>query len=212
MCRAADADEEEAEAARGQGCARKIERMLRARRLRQGLQADPDRDRAKGNIDREQPRPRSDRKDRRSNRRPEREGRPHYQRVVAEAAAQHMGRVDEADQRRIDAHDAACAQPLQRPSRRQAWQRPRERAAKRGQREQQQAAKVDPAMSDDFAERAEWQQRRHQRDLVDIDDPDHLGRADLQVSGDGRQRDVRNRRIQRGHRQRGKDRRDRPAP
>ena len=212
MRRAADADEEEAEATRGQGGARKIERMLCARRLRQRLQADPDGNRAERNVDREQPGPRSDRKNRRGDRRPQRERRSDHQRVVAEAAAQHMGRVDEADQRRVDAHDAARAQPLQRPRRRQAGQRPCERAAKRGQREQQQAAKIDPPMADDFAERAERQQRGDQRDLVDIDHPDHLGRTDLEVGGDGRQRDVRDRRVQRSHRQRGKDRSDRPAP
>ena len=212
MRRAADADEEEAEAACGQGRARKIERVLCARRFRQGLQADPDCDHAEGNIDREQPRPCSDRKDPGGNRRPERERRSDHERVVAEAAAQHMRRVDEADQRRVYAHDAAGAQPLQRPRRRQAGQRPCEGAAKRGQREQQQAAEIDPPMADDFAERAERQQRRDQRDLVDIDHPDHVGRADMEVGGDGGQRNVRDRRIQRGHRQRGKDRRDRPAP
>ena len=67
-------------------------------------------------------------------------------------------------------------------------------------------------MADDFAERAERQQRRDQRDLIDIDDPDHVGRADMKVGGDGGQGDVGNRRVQRGHRQRGEDRRDRPAP
>jgi hypothetical protein len=67
-------------------------------------------------------------------------------------------------------------------------------------------------MADDFAERAERQQRRDQCDLVDIDDPNHVGRTDMEVGGNGGQRDVGNRRIQRGQRQRGKDRRDRPAP
>src|SRR5829696_2881787 len=50
------------------------------------------------------------RKDRGSNGRPERERRSDHQRVVAEAAAEHMGRVDEADQRRVDAHDATGTQ------------------------------------------------------------------------------------------------------
>ena len=109
MRSATDADEEEAEAARGQGRARKIERVRCARRLRQGLQADPDCDRAEGNIDRKQPRPCSDRKDPGGNGRPERERRSDHERVVAEAAAQHMRRVDEADQRRVYAHDAAGA-------------------------------------------------------------------------------------------------------
>ena len=67
-------------------------------------------------------------------------------------------------------------------------------------------------MADDFAERAERQQRRHQRDLIDIDHPDHIGRADMEVGGNRRQRDVGDRRIQRGQRQCSEDRRDRPAP
>jgi hypothetical protein len=71
---------------------------------------------------------------------------------------------------------------------------------------------VDTLMADDFAERAERQQGRDQRDLVDVDHPDHVGRADMEVGGNGRQRNVGDRRIQRGQRQRGKDRRDRPAP
>ena len=146
------------------------------------------------------------------NRRAERERRSDHQRVMAEAAAEHMGRVDEADQRRVYAHDAAGAQPLQRPRGGQARQRPCEGATERGQREQQQAAEIDPLMADDFAERAERQQRRNQRDLIDVDHPDHVGRADMEVGGDGGQRDVGDRRIQRSQRQRGKDRRDRPAP
>ena len=40
-------------------------------------------------------------------------------------------------------------------------------------------------MSDDLAERAKRQQCRDQRDLIDIDDPDDVGRADVKVGGDG---------------------------
>ena len=56
------------------------------------------------------------------------------------------------------------------------------------------------SMSDDFAERAERQQGRHQRDLVDVDNPDDVGGADMQVGRDRGKRDVRDRGIERGHR------------
>ena len=39
-------------------------------------------------------------------------------------------------------------------------------------------------MADDLAERAQRQQRRDQDNLVDIDHPDGLGRADMEVDRD----------------------------
>ena len=197
---AADSDDEEAEATCGQRGVEKIEPVRRARRARQRLQADPYREHAEREVDREQPWPWPQRQDAGGDRRPEGEGGADHQRVIAEAATEHAGRVDEADQRRVHAHDAAGAQPLQRACRRQAGQRPCEGAAERGQGEQQQAAEIDPLMADDFAERAEWQQRRNQRDLIDVDHPDHVGRADMEVGGNRRQRDVGDRRIERGQR------------
>jgi len=131
---------------------------------------------------------------------------------VAEAAAQRLAGVDDADQRGVHGHDAAGPQTLQRAGNEQTWQRPGQRAAERRQREQHEAAEIDALMADDLAERAERQQGRDQCDLVDVDHPDRFGRADVEVGRDRRQRDVRNRRIERGHRQRGEDRRDRPAP
>ncbi len=108
--------------------------------------------------------------------------------------------IDEADQRRVHAHDAAGAEPLQRAGDQQARQRPGQRAAERCQREQDQSAEIDALVADDLAERAERQQRRHQRDLVDVDDPDHIGRADVKIGGNGGQRDIGDRGVERGHR------------
>jgi hypothetical protein len=184
----------------------------RARRLRQGLQADPDRDHAERDVDREQPWPRADREDRGSDARAERERRSDHERVVAKAAAQHVGGVDKADQRSVHAHDAAGAQSLQRAGRGQAGQRPCQGAAKRGQREQHEASDVDALVTDDFAERPEREQRRNQCDLIDVDHPDRIGRADAKIGSDGGKGNVGDRRIQRSHRQRGEDRCDRPAP
>jgi hypothetical protein len=66
-------------------------------------------------------------------------------------------------------------------------------------------------VADDLAERAEGQKRRYQRDLVNVDDPDHVGRADMKIRGDGGQRDVGDGRIERGHRECGEDRDHRPS-
>jgi hypothetical protein len=66
-------------------------------------------------------------------------------------------------------------------------------------------------VADDLAKRAERQQRRHKRNLVDIDHPDHICRTDMQIRSNGGQRDVGDRGIQRRHPQRGEDRRHCPA-
>ena len=117
-----------------------------------------------------------------------------------------------AHQGRVDAHDAARAQALQRARDEQAVQRPCHRAEQRRDGEQDQAAQIDALMPDDLAERSERQQRRHQRDLVDVDDPDRLLRRDTQIGGDGGQGDVGDRGVERGQRERREDRGDSPAP
>jgi hypothetical protein len=135
----------------------------------------------------------------------------HHKRVVAEAAAEQVARIDKADQRAVDAHHAAGAKPLQRARHQQALQRPRAGAGERCQREQRQAAEIDALVADDLAERAERQNCCHQCDLVDIDDPDDIRRADAQVGGDGGQRDIGNRGVERGHGKRGEDRENGPS-
>jgi hypothetical protein len=99
--------------------------------------------------------------------------------------ADHAAWIDETNQCGVDAHDAAGAEALQRPGDQQAVQRPRHGAAQRGQCEQQQAAEIDALVADDFAERAKRQQRCDQRDLIHVHHPDHVGRADMKVGGDG---------------------------
>ena len=133
-------------------------------------------------------------------------------RVVTEAAALQVPGIDETNQRRIHAHDAAGAEALQHARSQQAGQRPRAGAGERGQREQQKSREVDPAVTDDFAERRERQQRRHQRDLIDVHHPDDVGRPDMQVGRDGGKCHVGDRGIERGHGQRGENRRRRPIP
>ncbi|MGY4458872.1 hypothetical protein ACVWYI_002832 [Bradyrhizobium sp. LB13.1] len=209
---AADARDEQAEAGRRQDRAEKVKAVIGARRLRQHRKADADRDEAERDVDGEQPRPWADRENGGGNRRPEGEGGRDHQRVVTEAAAEHPAGIDEAHQRRVDAHDAAGAEPLQRARNQETVQRPRLRAEQRGDGEQDQAAEIDALVPDDLAERPERQQRRHQRDLIDVDHPDRLLWCDMQIGGNGGQRDVGDRGVERGHRQRGEDRGDRPAP
>ncbi len=212
MRRAADADHEQAERAAGQRRADEVEAMGGPRRLRHRLQSDRNRQHADRNVDRKQPRPGAERQDAGGDRRAGRGCGGHHQRVVAKTAAHQAARIDEADQRAVDAHHAAGAKSLQRARHQQALERPRAGAGQRCQREQHQSGEINPLVADDLAERAERQQRRHQHDLVDIDDPDHVGRADVQVGRNGGQRDIGNRRVERSHRKRREDRRDRPAP
>jgi hypothetical protein len=119
---AADADDEETEAACCQQRAEEIEGVHGPGRRRQGFQADAHRDQAEGNVDREQPGPRANSQDAGCDGRPQREGGRDHQRVMAVAAAEQSARIDEADQRRIYGHDAAGAEPLQRPGDEQARQ------------------------------------------------------------------------------------------
>src|ERR1700759_5025390 len=66
---AADGDDEEAETGRGHRSTKEIEGMFGARRRRQSLDPDRQRDQAERKVDREQPRPGTDRKNARGNRR-----------------------------------------------------------------------------------------------------------------------------------------------
>jgi hypothetical protein len=67
-------------------------------------------------------------------------------------------------------------------------------------------------MADDVAERTQRQQRSDDGELIDIDDPDHVSRADIEIGGNGGQRDIGDHGVERAHRQRGEDREHRPSP
>ena len=74
------------------------------------------------------------------------------------------------------------------------------------------AAKIDSLVANDFAERAQRQQRGDQRDLVDVDHPDHIRRADAEIGSNRGKSDIGDGGVERSHRERGKDRRHRPPP
>ncbi len=83
--------------------------------------------------------------------------------------------------------------------------------AERGQREDHQPPLVDPAVAEDVAQRGQRQQRYRDRELIGVHHPDRIGRAGVQVAGDGGQRHVGDRAVQHGHRQAERDREDRPV-
>ena len=60
---------------------------------------------------------------------------------------------------------------------------------------------VDPAISENVAERRERQQRDQHRELIGIDDPDRVGRVGVHILGDDRQRDIDDRGVEHRHRQ-----------
>src|ERR1700733_14098487 len=142
MRRAADTENDEAKAQRGQKRAEKIEAMFGARRRRQGPNADRHRHKAEGNVDRKQPGPGPERENTGSNRRPEGEGGADDHRVITISAAEHAAWIYEADQRRIHAHEAAGAEALKYPPYQQARQRPGAGASERRNREQQHPAEI----------------------------------------------------------------------
>ena len=94
----ADAENEKTKTDRCQTCTGKIERTHGARRIRQRLHADTHRNQPKGNVDREQPRPGSQRQDTGSDRRSQREGGRDDERVMAEPTPEEAVWVDVADQ------------------------------------------------------------------------------------------------------------------
>ena len=55
-------------------------------------------------------------------------------------------------------------------------------------------------VADDFAKRCERQQRCHQSNLIDIHHPDDIGWADMQISSNSGESDVRDRGVERRHR------------
>src|ERR1700716_3264680 len=105
MGSASDPQHEKAKTARSHQRASKIEGMRRSRSARQCLQTEQNGSNAEGNVDGKQPGPRPTREDSRRNCRAEGESSRDDQRVVPETPTLQAPRINEADQRRIHAHD-----------------------------------------------------------------------------------------------------------
>ncbi|MGY4504417.1 hypothetical protein ACVWYH_008374 [Bradyrhizobium sp. GM24.11] len=168
-------------------------------RMRQAAQADHERDHAERNVDGEQPGPAADCEDAGGERRPDRGGEGDDERVEPDAAAEQVARIGEANQRRVDAHDACRTKPLDDARGREQRQRMRQCAECGCEREQREPDQIDAAISDDLAERGQRQQRDGDRELVAVDDPDRERRACVQVGCDRRQRDIGDRAVDDGH-------------
>ena len=212
---AADAVErgdEQAEGDRVQHRAQRIERMAGPRRSRQEAARQQQGHNSGGHLQREQPGPGQHRHDRRRDRRAGGGGSGDHQRVEADAAAEFIARVDEADQRAVDAHDAGAAETLQHAAEHQHRQRRRERADERCRGVDHEAPDIDAAMAVDVAHRGERQQRDGDRELIRVHHPDRFGRRHLHVVRDGGQRDVGDRGDQDRHRDGDGDREHRSPP
>jgi hypothetical protein len=100
-----DSKNEKAKTAGSHPRARKIEGMGRAWGAWQRVQTDQNGNNAEGNVDGKQPGPWPTREDARRNRRADRKSSRDDQRVVSETLPLQAPRINEADQRRIHAHD-----------------------------------------------------------------------------------------------------------
>ena len=176
-----------------------IKPVRRAGGFRQAAQAQHRRQNADRHIDQEQPVPRPQQQNGRCGRGAGGERQAHHHRVQPQAAAQHVRRIDKAQQRAVHAHHARCAQALQDARHHQRGQRRRQPASQRRQREHHQPHDVHAPMAQDFTERRRRQQPRHHRQLIAADDPDGARVAGLQVARNGGQRGVGDGRVQAGH-------------
>ena len=177
MADAVDRGDAEAEGDGAEHGALPVETVNGARGMRQAAPAQRQCRDAERDVDGEQIRPGSDRQNRRGDRRADRGGDRDHQRVEADAAPEQRARVGETDQRRVDAHDPGGAKSLHDARDRQQQQRVRKRAKQRRQREEHESRQVDAAITDDFAERCQRQQRNRDRQLIAVDDPDRKRRA-----------------------------------
>ena len=170
-----------------------------------GMASDADR-----HVHREQPGPGRDRQDPRRHRRADRRGDGADRRVEPDAAPEPAARIDEAHQRAVDAHDAGRAEALDDPGDGQRQQRIRQRAAERGDGEDDQPVLIDAAIAVDVAERGQRQQRYRHGKLVGVHHPDRRRGAGVEIARDRRQRHIGDRAVQHRERQAECDGQDRP--
>ena len=130
----------------------------------------------------------------------DREARAHDERVEPDAATEPFDGIDRTDQRDVGRHDGRGAEALDHARHDQARQRPGDRAEQRRDREQGDAGKMHAALPEALAERRERKQRRHQPELVGVDDPHGRVGRHAEIDRDRRQRRVRDRRIERRER------------
>ena len=109
-----NAGDNESERERIEEHAQKIEAPGRARRRWQRPRRHHERQRADRHVDQKQPMPGGDRKDRRRDARASGRANSDHHRHVADPLAEPRVRIDEPDERDVDAHDSRRAQALNR--------------------------------------------------------------------------------------------------
>ena len=195
-----DADKAETEGRDVQKRAGKIE-PSGGRAHRQRRAPDEKRENADGNVDGEQPFPRSQRQDSGSDRRTESGGGRHHKRVQTDAAAKLVRRISKAHERAIDAHDAACAQALGHAGENEDGKALCEGAGEGRRGEQGDAGEENAAIADHFAQRGQRQKRNYDRQLKSVHHPNGLITGGGELARDRRQSHIGDSAVENRHRQ-----------
>ena len=172
-----------AEAAALRERAHQVEAMRGGRGVRQQPQRQAEGNEADRHVDREQPWPRRDCEDRRSDGRAGGRRYRHRHRGHRNAAAQLPARIGETHQRDVDARHASGAEALQRATQRQHRQRVRQRADECREAKHCKTDHVDAAIAEDVAERSQRQQRYDDGELISVDDPAGLAPISRAIVG-----------------------------
>ena len=165
----------------------------------QQLPADEEGGQSDGDVDEKQPVPRGKRQDGARHRRSGRRRHGHHHGVQTQSAPQVLGRIDEAEQGRVHAHDARAAEALQQARHHQHGERLRTGAQHRGRHEQRDAGEEHPPVAVEVAQRGKRQEGDGDNQLIGVDNPDGRRRRDVELVGKRRQCHVGYGDIQYGH-------------
>jgi hypothetical protein len=132
--------------------------------------------------------PGGDRQDRRRDARATGRTNGHDHRYVADALTEPRLRINEPDERDVDAHDSRRAQALNHPREGEHGEIRRERAGERSHSKERKPPPIDAPVAQDVAERRQRQKRDGDRELEGVDDPDRVLRRDGELARHRRQR------------------------
>ena len=135
-----------------------------------------------------------------------------HHRHVADALAEPRARIDEADERDVDAHDSRRAEALNQACEREHGEGRRERAGERRDGEEREPPPIDAPVAEYVAKRGERQKRHGDRKLEGVDDPDRALRRDGEVARHRRQRHGDDGAVEHRHADRHRESREREQP
>ena len=193
------AGDDESESEHVEEHAQKIEAAGGARRRWQRPRRHDERNHADRHVDQKQPMPGGDRQDRRRDARASGRADGDHYRHVADPLAKPRVRIDEADERNVDAHDSRRAQALNHAREGEHGECRRERAGERSDSEERKPPPIDAPVAQDVAERRQRQKRDGDRELEGVDDPDRVLRRDGELARHRRQRHGDNGAVEHGH-------------